>query len=110
LVTALSSSDRKYLRRIALETWRFFETYVTAEDHFLPPDNYQEDPLGVVAHRTSPTNIAVYLLSIIAARDLGFVTLREVVERLDATLSTMESSKNAKGTFSIGNTRRRWSR
>src|SRR5439155_469534 len=82
LVASLSTSERTYLRRIALETWRFFEVFVTAEDHFLPPDNYQEDPLGIVAHRTSPTNIGVYLLSVVAARDLGFITLRDVVDRL----------------------------
>src|SRR6185436_3649311 len=86
-----------YLRRIALETWRFFETYVTEEDHFLPPDNYQEDPLGVVAHRTSPTNIGVYLLSVVAAHDLGFITLRDVVDKLNATLSTMEKLEKREG-------------
>jgi cyclic beta-1,2-glucan synthetase len=97
LVAALSPSDRAYLRRIALETWRFFETYVTEEDHFLPPDNYQEDPLGVVAHRTSPTNIGVYLLSVVAAHDLGFITLRDVVDKLNATLSTMDKLEKREG-------------
>ncbi|HEX7672312.1 MAG TPA: protein ndvB, partial [Polyangiaceae bacterium] len=57
VIPELSDADRGYLRGIAFKTWRFFEVFVTEEDHFLPPDNYQEDPLGVVAHRTSPTNI-----------------------------------------------------
>ena len=47
---------RTALRLIARRTWRFFETFVTAADHMLPPDNFQEDPKPVVAHRTSPTN------------------------------------------------------
>src|SRR5262249_49649185 len=53
---ALTLEDRLYLRRAARKTWDFFETFVTDEDNGLPPDNYQEDPKGVVAHRTSPTN------------------------------------------------------
>ncbi|HEX3595352.1 MAG TPA: glucoamylase family protein [Polyangiaceae bacterium] len=94
---ALTPEDAALLRVRALETWRFFETFVTKEDNFLPPDNYQEEPLGVVAHRTSPTNIGGYLLSILAARDFGFITLEEVAERLDATLSTMERLDRREG-------------
>src|SRR6185503_16744314 len=53
----LSAADARALRLIARRTWRFFATFVGAEDHALPPDNFQEDPHPVVAHRTSPTNI-----------------------------------------------------
>ncbi|HVU00704.1 MAG TPA: glucoamylase family protein [Polyangiaceae bacterium] len=94
---ALSEDDRDLLRGLALRTWRFFETFVTEEDHFLPPDNFQQAPAGVVAHRTSPTNIGTYLLSVITARDLGFITLRETVERLDATLGTIEGLEKREG-------------
>ncbi len=94
---SLSEADIAMLRERALSTWRFFDTFVTKEDNFLPPDNYQEEPLGVVAHRTSPTNMGGYLLSILAARDFGFITLGEVVERLEATLSTMERLERSQG-------------
>ena len=60
------------MRLIARRTWRFFETFVTPADNMLPPDNFQEDPKPVVAHRTSPTNIGLYLLSAVAARDFGW--------------------------------------
>ena len=63
---------RRALRLVARRTWRFFETFVTAEDHWLPPDNFQEDPKPVVAHRTSPTNLGLYLLSAVSARDFGW--------------------------------------
>ena len=53
--------------------WRFFETFVRPADNVLPPDNFQEDPSPVVAHRTSPTNIGLYLLSTVAARDFGWL-------------------------------------
>ena len=60
---SIAADDRRALRLIARRTWRFFETFVTPADHMLPPDNFQEDPKPVVAHRTSPTNIGLYLLS-----------------------------------------------
>eukprot|EP01035_Chromulina_nebulosa_P044925 gene44925-60858_t len=59
------------LRKIARRTWRYFETFVTAGDNYLPPDNFQETPEPVVARRTSPTNIGVYLLSVVSARHFG---------------------------------------
>ena len=58
---------------IARRTWRFFETFVTAADHMLPPDNFQEDPAPALAHRTSPTNLGLYLLSVATARDFGWL-------------------------------------
>jgi cyclic beta-1,2-glucan synthetase len=61
--TPLSAEDRLFLRNIARKTWRYFETFMGPEDNGLPPDNFQEVPEPVVAHRTSPTNIAMGLLS-----------------------------------------------
>jgi cyclic beta-1,2-glucan synthetase len=87
------------LRRVARRTWRFFETFVTAEEHWLPPDNFQEDPKPVVAHRTSPTNLGVYLLSAVCARDFGWAGTAETVERLEATLETMQGLARFRGHF-----------
>jgi cyclic beta-1,2-glucan synthetase len=95
----LSVSDRRALRLIARRTWRFFETFVTATDHMLPPDNFQEDPLPVVAHRTSPTNIGLYLLSVAGARDFGWIGTCETVERLEATLGAMSGLERFRGHF-----------
>jgi cyclic beta-1,2-glucan synthetase len=85
----LSLADADALRLIARGTWHFFETFVTKEDHALPPDNFQEMPKPVIAHRTSPTNIGLYLLSTVCARDLGWISTLELVERLEATLATL---------------------
>ena len=68
----VADADAQALRLIARRTWRFFETFVTAADHMLPPDNFQEEPLPVLAHRTSPTNLGLYLLSAVAACDFGW--------------------------------------
>src|SRR5882672_6312594 len=70
----LGDADRQWLRLVARKTWRYFETFVTEADHHLPPDNYQEAHTGAVARRTSPTNIGLYLLSNLAARDFGHQT------------------------------------
>ena len=93
----LSARDVEALRLIARRTWRFFETFVTAEDHALPPDNFQDDPVPSVAHRTSPTNIGMYLLATITARDLGWIGTVEMVERLEATLTTIGSLERFRG-------------
>ena len=93
----LSIDEQRELRLIARRTWRFFETFVTAEDNHLPPDNFQEDPRPVVAHRTSPTNIGLYLLSTVAARDFGWCGLRDALDRIEATLGTMVRMHKCRG-------------
>ncbi|HEV2495699.1 MAG TPA: glucoamylase family protein, partial [Terriglobia bacterium] len=95
----VSSADARALRLIARRTWRFFEAFATPEDHALPPDNFQEDPKPVVAHRTSPTNMGLYLLSTVAARDLGWLGTLDTVERLGATLETMSRLELFRGHF-----------
>ena len=95
----LSDFDSQSLRLVARRTWHFFETFVTADDNMLPPDNYQEDPLPVVAHRTSPTNLGLYLLSVLAARDFGWLGLGATVNRLEQTLATMNRLERLHGHF-----------
>jgi cyclic beta-1,2-glucan synthetase len=95
----LPVADARAFGLNARGTWRFFETFVTAEDHMLPPDNFQEDPKPVVAHRTSPTNVGLYLLSTIAAHDFGWIGTHETVDRLEATFETMDRLERFRGHF-----------
>ncbi|MDD1728052.1 MAG: cyclic beta 1-2 glucan synthetase, partial [Methanospirillum sp.] len=95
----LSPEQNRYLRRIARKTWRFFETFVTAEDHHLPPDNYQEQPVEAVAHRTSPTDIGLSLLANLTAYDFGYIPAGEFVNRTHRTLTTMGKLKRFRGHF-----------
>jgi cyclic beta-1,2-glucan synthetase len=97
--SALSAADARALRLIARRTWRFFTTFVGPEDHSLPPDNFQEDPKPVVARRTSPTNLGLYLLSTVAARDFGWIGTLDAVDRLKATLQTMQRLERFRGHF-----------
>ena len=95
----LSPEDAKFARLIVRRTWRFFETFVGAEDNWLPPDNFQEDPAPIVAHRTSPTNIGLLLLSTCSARDLGYVGALELVERQELTFATLAKMNRLHGHF-----------
>ncbi len=96
---AVSQADTHALRLVARRTWRYFETFVTADDQMLPPDNFQEDPRPVLAHRTSPTNMGLYLLSAVSAHDFGWVGSLDFVERVEAALATMNRLERFRGHF-----------
>ncbi|UTW69650.1 hypothetical protein KHA80_00575 [Anaerobacillus sp. HL2] len=68
-----SEEEKEELRKLSSEIWSFYEDYVTEEDSWLPPDNIQLEPPDGVAHRTSPTNIGLYMTCALAARDFEFI-------------------------------------
>ena len=89
--------DREYLKSVARATWKYFETFVGSDDRWLPPDNVQFDPEPLIAHRTSPTNIAMSLLASVSAHDLGFIDADALIERLEATLTTVDRLEHFEG-------------
>ena len=95
----LSVKDRQFLRGIARKTWAFFEEFVTAGDHWLPPDNFQEYPRDKTAHRVSPTNAGLYVISAIVARDFGHCGIVSLVELLERNLATLEKLDRHRGHF-----------
>jgi len=95
----LSSDETRSLRLIARRTWRFFERFVTKEENALPPDNFQEDPESIIAHRTSPTNLGLYLLSATVAHDFGWIGVLDLAKRLEDTLDTMDQLRRFRGHF-----------
>ena len=86
----LGAHDKAYLLALARDTWRYFENCVGPQDNHLPPDNLQIDLEPTLAHRTSPTNIGLYLLSVACARQFGWISTAELVQRLQLTLQTIE--------------------
>ncbi len=86
---SLTSLEREQLLTWAKQIWAFFDHYVTAEDSWLPPDNVQYYPRETVAHRTSPTNIGLYLAALMTAHDLGLLDMDTALFRLEATLTTL---------------------
>ncbi|HBD86617.1 MAG TPA: hypothetical protein DC001_04240, partial [Clostridiales bacterium] len=83
--------DQQYLIARSREMWQYFETFCTESDHFLPPDNWQEQPPLGVARRTSPTNIGLALVSAIAALDLGIAEQGGVMRLIERMLTTVEA-------------------
>ncbi len=92
-----SATDRRFLTVVARDTWRYFERHATAEHHALPPDNVQLVPEPRVAARTSPTNIGMSLLATVAAYDLRFIALDDLVRRTAATLTTIDGLERHHG-------------
>jgi cyclic beta-1,2-glucan synthetase len=95
----LTGAERRALRRIARKTWNFFTTFVGETDHWLPPDNFQEIPDGRIAHRTSPTNTGLLLISTLAAHDLGYISLGMLLDRLEQTFDSFDKLEKHWGHF-----------
>ena len=93
----LDAGDREFLRGVARNTWRYFDAFMGPADHWLPPDNVQMLPDLRVAHRTSPTNIAMALLATVSAHDLGFIDLDDLTARIEGTLTTAEGLERFEG-------------
>ena len=90
----LGQKEIEIYRRYARRTWHFFETFVSREDNWLAPDNFQEDPQPVIAHRTSPTNIGLQLLSTASAYDFGYLGWLEFLESLERTFARFHAGNS----------------
>ncbi len=95
----LTAEQLTFLRRTARKTWYYFETFVTVDDHWLPPDNFQEVPVPTLASRTSPTNLGLALLSNLAAKDLGYLSTGGLVRRTRDALASMLELERYRGHF-----------
>ncbi|HET9428897.1 MAG TPA: glucoamylase family protein [Allosphingosinicella sp.] len=98
-VAPLDSRDVYFLRRLARRTWFYFETFAGPKDHWLPPDNFQGEPHPEIAHRTSPTNVGMMLLSIGTAWDLGYIGRAELAARAENTFDSLERLERHRGHF-----------
>ncbi len=99
LESQLTSDDRIYLEGVARSAWKLFERCVVADDNHLPPDNLQTSPLEIIAHRTSPTNIGLYLLSTLCASKFGWISTDELLQRLASTSQTLGRLQRYRGHF-----------
>ena len=95
----LSITQKLFLRNVSRKTWSFFETFVGPEDHWLPPDNYEENPVDRVAHRTSPTNMGLSLLANLSAYDFGYISAGQFIDRTSNAFQAMKALERYKGHF-----------
>ena len=96
---ALSVPQTRFLRDTARKTWAFFDRFVGAEDHWLVPDNFQEQHGPVIAHRTSPTNIGLALLANLSACDFGYISVGSCIARTGNTFDTLSRLARYHGHF-----------
>lgn len=95
----LDGDEVQFLRRVARLTWRYFEVFAGPQENWLPPDNFQEHPGQRVAHRTSPTDMGLALLSNLAAHDLGYLSGGQLLDRTTRALESMEQLERHRGHF-----------
>jgi hypothetical protein len=93
----LNADQRTYLEKLAHDTWLFFEHVVGPDDNHLPPDNLQLEPQPTIAHRTSPTNIGMYLLAACCAREFRWIDTAALLARIGATLDTVDRMQKHQG-------------
>ncbi|MCF8467309.1 MAG: hypothetical protein K9G33_07900 [Sneathiella sp.] len=93
----LDAEQSQFLIRVARRTWHYFETFAGPEDNWLPPDNFQEDPNGEIAHRTSPTNIGLFLVSALSARDFGFISTSDFASRARHAIESFDRMETYRG-------------
>ena len=95
----LSRGQQEFLEKLSRRTWRYFETFVTAQENWLPPDNFQEYPAPTIASRTSPTNIGMSLLADLTAYDFGYCSAVRTLDRLQKTFETLVRMEKHRGHF-----------
>ncbi len=93
----IKDNQKKRLLSEMAKLWKFFEDYVTEEEHFLPPDNVQYTPVYRIAHRTSPTNIGMYLLSCVSAAELSVIDNETAVTCISRTIAAVEKLEKFEG-------------
>jgi cellobiose phosphorylase len=98
-VPRLTESQKLFLHKAARRTWSYFQEFVNDEDNWLPPDNFQEHPEAVIAHRTSPTNMGMSLLANLTAYDFGYIPASEMIMRCNNSLQTMLKMERFQGHF-----------
>lgn len=89
--SAITPARRAAVSKYVFDMWKFYAETVTASEHWLPPDNIQLAPSEMLARRTSPTNIGLYMLSCLAAYKLGCIKSDELYRRVENALTTIES-------------------
>ncbi len=95
----LNAEQSFFIRRLARRTWTYFEQFVSVQDHWLAPDNYQEHPIAVLAHRTSPTNMGLSLLANVSAYDFGYISAGRLLDRTANSLQSMQQLERHAGHF-----------
>lgn len=86
----LKDSEKEEMKALARKTWNFFEENLTSENHFLIPDNYQENREHKLDIKTSSTDIGFSLTSVVSAYELGFIKREKCLFLLNNIINSVE--------------------
>ena len=93
----ISAENKEFIKDVASKTWTFFKDYMTEENNYLPPDNYQENRKNKIVDITSSTNIGLGILAIITACDMNFISEEEALEFLKNIINTIDKLEKWNG-------------
>ncbi len=96
-IEKLNKTEIEYVLEIGRKTWQFFKQYITKENNYLMPDNYQEDRKQKIVARTSSTNIGLSILAIVSSYDLQYETLPDTIDLLYKVLTSVDSLQKWNG-------------
>ena len=88
-ISEINDDDKNFIMDIGLRTWTFFKENINESSNYLPPDNYQENRREKIVYRTSPTNIGLALLSVVASYDLGFEGKENTVSLIEKMINSI---------------------
>ena len=94
---SVSQIKQSYLKKIAADTWIYFEKQLTKENNYLPFDNYQEYADVGYAKRTSPTDIAFLITSLVCAKKMDFIEEKEFAFFAKKILDSIEKADKWQG-------------
>src|SRR4051794_35172530 len=94
---ALDGPQRETLHRYARDTWKSFQAM--ARPGGLPADGLKRGEAGdwLPTKKTTPTDIAAYLWSTLAAEDLKIIGSSETEERIGRVLDNLRRLKRVHG-------------
>jgi cyclic beta-1,2-glucan synthetase len=92
----LAARDAWLVQKSALHIWRYFAEFSTEEHNWLIPDFVQDEPRKAAAS-VSPTNIGLLLNARQVAAEFGYLTLPEMVELTEKTLTSLTRMKKYRG-------------
>ena len=95
----VSDTVKNTLMEYVKDSFKYFEDNVSQNTNYLPPDYISLSPCHSTAQKSSPTNVGLYLMSVVCARDIGRISTYKMTSLIRDTVTTLEKLEKYKGNF-----------
>ncbi len=95
--TKLNTHEEEELSEMAYRTWLYFEHMLNERNNYLIPDNYQVGREEAEDMKTSPTDIGMSMMAILAAQEFDFIDVKDTLFYFDKILTTLEKLEKWNG-------------